>query len=108
MRARWIPLLVLVLASGCGGDGGVQTPTAPDQTSTVIDDLRFAPSALTGTRTVEGRISIRNAAPAGGLTVTLSSSEAAVTVPPSVTIPAARIRSRSTRLLLRCRMTDRL
>ncbi len=53
------------------------------------DSLQLSTRALVGGSTVQGTVRLASAAPAGGRTVSLASSQTSVaTVPPSVTVPA--------------------
>ena len=63
--------------------GGVLPPT-------LLDDIVFT-SPITGCKTLTGKVRLNAAAPAGGVVVTLSSANAAATVPALVTVPAGTL-----------------
>jgi len=52
------------------------------------DALSVAPTSVIGGDSAQGTVSLANAAPSGGLTVPLSSSDPSASVPASVTVPA--------------------
>ncbi len=72
------------LASFQGSIGGTFSAAAPFS-------LTVAPSAVTGGSSSLGTVTLSVAAPAGGLSVTLTSSSASATVPATVTIPDGQI-----------------
>jgi uncharacterized repeat protein (TIGR01451 family) len=53
-----------------------------------LSGLNFTPSSVTGCKDSVGKVTLTGSAPAGGVTVSLSSADPAVTVPATVTIPA--------------------
>ncbi len=61
----------------------VSTPAA-----VALASLTVTPTAVRGRRNATGKVTLTGAAPSGGVSVTLSSSHAAATVPSSVTVPA--------------------
>jgi hypothetical protein len=62
------------------------TPPAPTPPPASLQSLTLNPASVTGGATSQGTVTLTSAAPAGGFTVTLASSHAAATVPPSVTV----------------------
>jgi len=54
----------------------------------LLGSVSVTPSTAAGGQARAGRIQLNDAAPLGGVTVLLQSSHAAVTVPPSVFVPA--------------------
>ena len=59
--------------------------TAP---AVALSSLSFSPASVTGGTSSTGTVRLASAAPSGGRTVSLSSPNAAVSVPASVTVPA--------------------
>jgi hypothetical protein len=58
-----------------------------------VAQLNFSPQSVTGGVTINAEVTINGLAPTGGLTVPLTSSVAAASVPPSVTVPAGQLRA---------------
>jgi hypothetical protein len=85
---RIIPALIATLAVVASNQcGGSKSPTGPAPNTTVSVALTTA--TITAGNTGQGTVSLTTPAPAGGSSVTLSSSNRAVaTVPASVTVPA--------------------
>lgn len=71
----------------CGGGSSSSTPlnTVP---SPAVSSIALSPSAVIGTNSVSGAVTLASAAPSGGTTVSLSSNNAAASVPGSVTVAA--------------------
>jgi uncharacterized protein (TIGR03790 family) len=67
--------------------GATKTATL-NMTGAVLSTFTIAPSAVTGTETAMGTVTLTGAAPSGGVAVTLSSNRAEAVVPASVTVPA--------------------
>jgi hypothetical protein len=67
--------------------GGTQTGTLTVNPP-VVSSVTVNPTAVTGGTSSTGTVTLGSAAPTGGLSVTLSSNNAAVTVPASVTVAA--------------------
>ena len=88
-RASLLALIVPLVAA-CGSD--TQPASAPSGTTTAssaiaVTSLSLNPAVVSGGQTTEAAVEISAAAPAGGTTVTLSSSDATATVPSSVLVP---------------------
>jgi subtilase family serine protease len=66
--------------------------SATGTTPTTVSSVTVSPSTVVGgsSTAVTGTVTISQAAPAGGTTVTLSSSDASATVPASVSVPATK------------------
>ena len=63
-------------------------PPPPPATTVTIDSVTLSPASLQGGGTAAGTVTLTGVAPPGGALVALSSSNtAAVTVPPTVTVP---------------------
>jgi hypothetical protein len=102
--ARPAVLVCLAVLSGACSDPKsiFETPTSPSTgpngppipvpVSTIVD-VAFEPRALNGGASGTGAAILTVPAPAGGLTVQLSASDAAVFVPAFVTVPAGAIRA---------------
>jgi len=58
-----------------------------------VSQLNFSPQSVTGGVTINAEVTINGLAPTGGLTVSLTSSVAAASVPSSVTVPAGQLRA---------------
>ncbi|MDQ6786208.1 MAG: VCBS repeat-containing protein [Acidobacteriota bacterium] len=70
-------------------NGVTQTATITVVPSVVLASLTLNPTSVFGGITAQGTVSLQGDAPSSGVTITLSSSNAAIAaVPPSVTIPA--------------------
>jgi hypothetical protein len=67
---------------------GCSVSTPPPSTSAGLASLGVTPSSVEGGATSTATVTLTAAAPSGGAVVALSSDNAAVTVPPSVTVPA--------------------
>lgn len=72
------------------GTPGSATIVIDEDLVPVVTLFSLAPASATGGSSVTGRLTLNGPAPAGGLTVPLSSSDAAATVPPSVVVPAGQ------------------
>jgi hypothetical protein len=72
----------------CGGGGpGICGDGAPPSSSSAsLSSLALSSASTTAGNSVTGTVTLTGAAPAGGATVALSSSGAAASVPPSVTV----------------------
>jgi hypothetical protein len=66
------------------------TPQAATGTTPSLSAVALSPAIVTGGATSTGTVTLTAAAPAGGVAVSLTSSNAAVTVPTSVTVPAGQ------------------
>ncbi len=62
------------------------TPPSPPPPAASLSSLGVNPTSVTGGTASQGTVTLTSAALAGGFTVSLSSSDAAATVPPSVTV----------------------
>jgi Subtilase family len=82
---------VLFLAYSCGGDSpqsGSSDSPPPPQGNTLQFSLVLNPTSVNGGNSSTGQITLNNAAPSGGVTFSLSSSNtSSATVPSSVTVP---------------------
>lgn len=80
-------LAAIAALISCGGGGSSSTPlnTVP---SPAVSSIALSPSAVIGTNSVSGAVTLAAAAPSGGTTVSLSSNNAAAAVPASVTVAA--------------------
>jgi hypothetical protein len=85
-RATVISLSGNGVASSGGGGGGGGSGATPTLTS-----LSCSSASMTGSGTDSCNVTLSGAAPAAGVTVTLSSNSAAVTVPNSVTVPGGAV-----------------
>lgn len=103
VRRRAESLLLLVaLAPACTGNKPTppawMPPAAPSATTTTIplqlNNLTVDAPAVTGGAATQGVVGLNAPAPSGGALVTLSSSDAAVTVPPAVSVPAGEVTAR--------------
>jgi hypothetical protein len=63
-------------------DLSIQAPT--------LTSVTLSPSSVKGSQPSTGTVTISSAAPAGGLTVSLSASQSGATVPATVLIPAGQ------------------
>ncbi|MGE0461107.1 MAG: hypothetical protein AB7Q16_07035 [Vicinamibacterales bacterium] len=82
-----------LMAAACGGGGGSSTPTAPTPPpvtpAAALASVSVTPASVVGTNSVQVSASLSAAAPSGGATVALSSSDTAVApVPAGISIPA--------------------
>ncbi len=77
-----LALLALFAVSGCADSTAVTAPTTVALASVVLSS-----SSVSGGTPLTGILTLTGLAPAGGAIVTIASSNAAVTVPASVTIP---------------------
>lgn len=77
--------LSVVAASACGGGN---TPTTPPTPVATLDSISVNPATVVAPNPVQGTATLTAPAPAGGATVTLSSNNAAATVPASVLVAA--------------------
>ncbi len=75
-------LLLAVAAARC------TSPTTATTTTTTLSGLTLSSGSVTGATVVTGTVSLSVAAPTGGVAVTLTSSNSAVTVPSAITVPA--------------------
>jgi hypothetical protein len=76
-----------VITAGLNGNTRTaQIRVVAHQLSTVA----ITPSSVSGGTSFTGRVTLQQAAPAGGIVVSLASSDLAVSVPPSVTIDAGK------------------
>jgi len=73
---------IVITASGNGLQSGSLTVTTP-----VASSVTVSPSTINATYASTGTVTLNVVAPVGGTPVTLSSDNAAVTVPASVTVP---------------------
>ncbi|HWM43315.1 MAG TPA: PIG-L family deacetylase, partial [Burkholderiales bacterium] len=71
-----------------GSYGGATQTAALTVTPAVISSLVMSPSSVAGGTPASGTVTLSGPAPAGGAQVALSSNNAAVIVPPSVTVAA--------------------
>jgi Tol biopolymer transport system component len=78
--ARFVGLLGLLLAVGCGS-----TPPAPPA---ALSSVSVSPASVQGGTTSTGTVTLTGAAPEGGTPVALLSSNESATVPASVTVAA--------------------
>ena len=83
---------LLFLAYACGGgytQSGSSNPPPPPQGYTTQFSVALNPTSVNGGKSSTGQIILNNAAPSGGVTFSLSSSNSSVaTVPSSVSVPA--------------------
>jgi hypothetical protein len=82
---------VSVTASHTTNSDGAATGTLtvnPTNMACYISNLTVSPTGIVGSGTVTGTVTLSAAAPSGGATVLLASSDPSVTVPPSVTVSA--------------------
>jgi hypothetical protein len=81
---------VTITATGAGvSKSAVLTIVPPGTASSSVSSLVLNPANLTGGSTSQGTVLLSSAAPSGGLSVTLSSSNTSVaTVPSGLTVPA--------------------
>jgi uncharacterized protein (TIGR03437 family) len=87
------PVAQPATATITGNSGGVTTSTPLSILTgglSTLGSLSIAPSSVTSGQTATGTVTLASAAPASGVQVNLTSSNAAATVPPSVTIPAGQ------------------
>ncbi|TMB23334.1 MAG: hypothetical protein E6J65_13825 [Deltaproteobacteria bacterium] len=73
------------------GRGGSASNVGFVTVTPAADGLSVIPTAVVGGDTAQGTVTLANAAPAGGLSVPLSSSDPSAAVPPSVTVPAGSL-----------------
>jgi hypothetical protein len=66
------------------------TPQAATSTTPTLSSLALSPTSVTGGASSTGTVTLTAPAPAGGTAVSLTSSNAAVAVPTSVTVPAGQ------------------
>jgi len=71
--------------------GGVTQKAALKINAPVLTSITVRPSTVQGGKACTGTVAINSAAPSVGLTITLTSSALAATVPQTVTIPAGKI-----------------
>ncbi len=87
-------LVLLLLASGCGRDSphGPAAPSpivaSPVPGNAALDRLDVDPAVLSGGREARGTATLTTAAQLGGVAVSLSASDASVSVPSSITVAA--------------------
>lgn len=79
---------VTVTATYQGGSANTQLVILPAPVAIVPATLNFDPPSVNGGDSSQGIVTLTGPAPKGGLVVTLSSSDLAVKVPASVTVPA--------------------
>lgn len=85
-RALFGAIVLSVFAtSACGGGN---TPTTPPTPVATLDSISVNPATVVAPNPVQGTATLTAPAPAGGATVTLSSNNAAATVPTSVLVAA--------------------
>jgi len=78
----------LTLLSGCGSIAGGPAQVTSKATTVQLSDLSCTNTSMTGAGTDSCTVTLNAAAGSSGLSVNLSSSSTAVTVPASVTVPA--------------------
>jgi hypothetical protein len=82
-------LAIALTLNSCGGGGNNVTPTTPVQSSPTLASVTVNPSSVVSGSSSIGTVTLSAAAPSGGASVALSSSNAAVaTVPANVLVPA--------------------
>ncbi len=81
----------------------VTTPAA-----VALASLTVTPTAVRGRRNATGKVTLTGAAPSGGVSVTLSSSNVAASVPSSVTVPAGATEATFTVTTSRVRRNTRV
>jgi len=81
-----IGIVILVMLALAGGACG--TPTGPSAT---LAQITLASTTVVAGTTSEGIVTLSGPAPGGGVDVTLSSSDGAVTLPASITVNAGSI-----------------
>ena len=84
-------ILVVTALSGCGSvvvKQGSTGPTPGSGTSATLQSVQCASMSIVGSSSDACSVSLTAAAPASGVSVSLSSSNPAVAVPASVTVPA--------------------
>jgi hypothetical protein len=89
-RVAW-SLFALLAASGCGGDspGTAPAPVSGGSSPAVtLAQLSLDPVSVIGGRESKGQLTLDGAAPTGGVSVSLSSTNAVATVPSSVAVAA--------------------
>jgi hypothetical protein len=91
IKARRLGYAALLAAAAAGlaqcGGGSSSSPTTPTTTAS-LQSISLNPTSIGGGNTVQGTATLTAAAPSGGATVTLSSSNTSVaTVPSSVVVP---------------------
>ena len=75
-------------AGNQSGLSNTVTATVPTQAQVVLASLTLSPTRVTAPATSKGTVTLSGAAPAGGVSVTLRSSETRkATVPPTITVP---------------------
>ncbi|MFN7982675.1 MAG: hypothetical protein U0Q11_12515 [Vicinamibacterales bacterium] len=78
-----------VMLAACSSSSMPTSPSPPSPSSATLADLSLNATTVLPGRTVQGTLTLAEAAPASGVTASVSSSNAAVaTVPATVTIPA--------------------
>ncbi len=73
---------------GCHCSTSDEPPVSIACFRALLASLTVSPAAVRGGRSPTGKVSITGPAPSGGVAVTLASSNAAASVPSSVTVPA--------------------
>jgi hypothetical protein len=92
-RRSFIGLAQFVVSNGDVGEGAPKPPPPPPPPpppgpSSSLAELTLDQATVRGGSTANGTVKLTASAPAGGATVTLSSSDPAATVPPNVVVAA--------------------
>ena len=86
--AAAVPTTVTITASGAGVTKTATLTVVPFATAPAAASLTLNPASVTGAATSTATVTLSAAAPSGGTAVTLASSNAAASVPASITVPA--------------------
>lgn len=89
VRKHAVPVFLLFALAACNHGSPTAPPASPAPTVSVAA-LTLDKSAIVGGAPVTGTVELSAAAPTGGTTVTMSSTQNAVRVPSSLTIPAGQ------------------
>jgi hypothetical protein len=90
-RIASLALLSALIITACGEQHGPAVGPGNVVASVPIAQLSFNPAAIVGGQSGEGTITLSGAAPAGGVGIVLSSTDAAAAVPASVSVPAGAV-----------------
>ncbi len=83
-----VTTVVTISVSGGGVTRSADLTLTPTAAPASLASISLSPATVTGGASSQGVVTLTSAAPSGGLAVALSSSNAAATVPASITVPA--------------------
>jgi hypothetical protein len=93
---KTVPVASLVPVALTATLNGESVQTTLNVEPPILKSLSVSPSMVKGGKTAQGTVTIGSAAPAGGLAISLTSTQSAAAVPATVVIPAGKTSAKFT------------